>query len=123
RDLARYLVAEIGHHRDAAAVAAERVMHPRLFPHMRKRIEGECGVAGPAMGDAHPAKLREPVGHVAVEDTGAEPRVDLRKTRATAEHHALAVWRHAVISQHPLGIAKGTALGDQACRQVPGELL
>src|ERR1700719_2250889 len=45
-DLARRLVAEIAHHGDAAAVAAERVMHPVDLAHMRQEVEGEGNVAG-----------------------------------------------------------------------------
>src|SRR5713101_682284 len=40
-DLARRLKAEIGHHRDPAAVAAETIMEIVALPHMRQRIECE----------------------------------------------------------------------------------
>src|SRR3954447_19664482 len=52
-DLAGCLIAEICHHGDAAAVAAERVVHAVVASHMRHRIEGKGDIAGPGMGDAN----------------------------------------------------------------------
>src|SRR5262249_9228124 len=80
-DLAGSAIAEIGHHRDAAAIAAEAVMQALLLSHMRQRIEGEGGVAVPTMRDPDSFQLRPPFGHIAVEDAGAQFRIDMRKAR------------------------------------------
>ena len=51
-NLARGLRAQIGHHRNPAAVAAEHVVHPVVTAHMREKIERERDIPGPGVGDA-----------------------------------------------------------------------
>src|SRR5215471_19855332 len=92
-NLARRLPAEIGHHSDAAAVAAKTIMETIALAHVRQRIQSKSDVAGPGMGDLEPAQLREAIGHVAIEDRRANRRVDMCETGAAAEHHAPAVRR------------------------------
>ena len=70
-DLLGRLGAEIGHHRHAAAVAGQQVVHALVLAHVRHGIEREGDVARPGMGDADALELREAVDHVLVAAIGA----------------------------------------------------
>src|SRR6516165_12336538 len=82
-DLAGGLIAEKGHHRHPAAVAAETIMQVVPPPHMWQCIEGEGDIASPGMGDLDAAQLREAINHIPVEDRRADRRVDPGETRAS----------------------------------------
>jgi len=55
RDLFGGLGAEIGHHGDAVAVAAQQIVQALVGAHVRHVIEREGDVARPHMGDAMPS--------------------------------------------------------------------
>src|ERR1700756_1320595 len=90
-DLAGRLPTEIGHHRDAAAIASKAVMEIVAASHMRQCVEGKRDIAGPGMSDLDAAQLREAIGHVAVQDRRANNSVYLCEPGAAAEYHTPAV--------------------------------
>src|SRR5215510_4083923 len=58
------LVPEISHHRYAAAVAADRIVHTLVHTHMRNMIVGHAEVAAPAMGYAKGGELGPDFAHL-----------------------------------------------------------
>lgn len=91
QDLQRRLVAEIGHDRDAVALAARDIEHVVMLAEMRHRIEGEGDQSLPAMGDAIAGELRPDVAHEAMQDRGRFLLVDVAELGPARENDASAV--------------------------------
>ena len=112
--LARRLLAQPAEHRNAAAVAAHRIVDAVDLAHMRQLVEGEGEIAHPVVRDAYPRQLREPLDHQRVQQRRAGLGRHLREARPAAEQHAPTVGRQPVIAEHPLGLGQEPSLGDQA---------
>src|SRR4029453_11524960 len=63
RDLAGVHGAEIGHHGDARAVAAQGIMKSVQLAHVRQLVESKSDVTHPSMRDPTAPKLWKAVAH------------------------------------------------------------
>src|SRR5262245_22614953 len=117
-DAARRLVSQVGHHGHTTAIAAERIVHSTQDAGVRQGIPGEGDVAGPGVGNANTAELREAVGHEAMEDRRTHLWRYRSEPRPPAEYHALAVRRHAIVAEHAFGIGERAAFGDERAREI-----
>ena len=84
QDAARYLLTQIGHHCDAAAVAAGAEMQSVFLAQVRKGVQCHGDEIGPGMRDANILQLRPTIGHHLEQQSCADIRMNVFETGTTA---------------------------------------
>src|SRR5262249_385814 len=112
---------EVGHHGYAAAVAADRVVHPIMRAHVRNVIVRHAEVAAPAMGYTKGIELGPYLTHLPEQACSGPLLVQFPRGCSTSQDDARSIGRQPEIAQAAFGIGEHPSARTELAREIGGQ--